>query len=156
MNISEIITAERIDTGNEVKSKKRVLEEVSSLLAEGTPYLTAAEIFTSLVNREKLGTTALGDGVAIPHGRLKGVEQAIGALLRLEDGVDFEANDGRPADLIFGLIVPEESTEEHLNILRGLAEMFTSDEFCDKLRKAKEPTDLYTLLAEHEPATSES
>lgn len=146
MSISEIITPDRIKTGQAVQSKKKALEEISALLASGTPYLTETEIFTSLVNREKLGSTAVGDGIAIPHGRV-GVESAIGACVILDEGVDFEANDDKPVDVLFGLLVPEDANETHLKILASLAEMSMQDDFGSRIRSLAEAEDVHNLLA---------
>ena len=147
MNIAEIITPERISICEDIQSKKRALEEVSKLLDSGTPFVSDTEIFTSLINREKLGSTGVGMGIALPHGRLKGVEQAVGALLRLGQGVDFESPDGSPVDIIFGLIVPEEATEDHLKILAGLAELGMQEDFGAKVRAAADAEALHRLLA---------
>lgn len=152
MNLADIITPGRIALVEDVASKKRALERLSELLAEATPYLTADEIFTALVAREKLGSTGLGDGVAIPHGRLRGAEECAGAMICLPgDGVDFEAPDGKPVNLLFGLVVPQDSTEAHLNILRALAELFTDDDTLAQLRGADDGAALHALLVEHDP-----
>lgn len=152
MNLTDIITAERTRIGSDVSSKKRALEELSAILAQSTPHLNDSDVFACLTAREKLGSTGLGDGVAIPHGRLKGLDECVGALLRLpSDGVDFEAADDKPVDILFGLLVPEESTETHLEILRGLAETLTRDDQLARLRRAGDGQALYTALVEHDP-----
>lgn len=151
MNLADIITADRTRIVADVASKKRALESLSEILAEATPYLTATEIFTALVSREKLGSTGLGDGVAIPHGRLKGLDECVGAMIRLPaEGVDFEAPDSKPVDLMFGLLVPQDSTEAHLNILRGLAEMLTEDDRLTRLRTAADERALYQAMLEND------
>ncbi len=156
MNIVDLITAERVELRHDIRSKKRALEDLSNLLAKASGNQLDNVIFTSLINREKLGSTGLGQGVAIPHGRVRGIDSTIGAFMRLGQGVDYEANDGQPADLIFGLMVPEDCTEEHLEILRMLAEMFTNDEFIAKLRKAESSEELYNLLAGYTPPTADA
>lgn len=143
MTIAEIITADRAQIIEGVASKKRALEKLSDILGNATPYVSHTEIFTALVGREKLGSTGIGDGVGIPHGRLKGLEECVGAMVRLDKGVDFEAPDDAPVDLLFGLLVPQESTEEHLQILRNLAEMFSQ---ADCLKALRDATDGQTLL----------
>lgn len=150
MTIAELITAERVQSCTGLNSKKRVLQQLSQLLAGGADDLTENDILTSLFNREKLGSTGLGQGVAIPHGRIGGLAQAVGAFVRLQDGVDYESNDGRKVDLIFGLLVPEDTTEEHLKILASLAAMFTDDEFCTRLRQAS-GDQLLELLSSYAP-----
>jgi len=151
MNIAEIITPERALVAADIRSKKRALEVLAEALSEATPYLTATEIFTSLVGREKLGSTGLGDGVAIPHGRMKGVEECVGAMLRIPDGVDFAAPDDYPVDLIFALLVPQDSTEDHLQILRRLAETFTDESSLTRLREAEDGKAMYDCLVELDP-----
>lgn len=150
MTIAELISAERVRSASGLNSKKRVLQELSRLLATDANGLTESDIFTSLINREKLGSTALGQGVAIPHGRIPGLTSTVGAFLRLQEGVDFDASDARKVDLIFGLLVPEDTTEEHLKILSHLAGMFTDDDFCARLRQAGDDQ-LLDLLARHAP-----
>ncbi len=156
MNIADLITQERVEVRHDLRSKKRVLEDVSKLLSQASLDLAENEVFTSLVNREKLGSTGLGAGVAIPHGRVRGLEQSIGAFFRLTQGIDYESNDGQPADLVFGLIVPVDCTQEHLDTLRTLAEMFTDDDFTAKLRKAESNQELYELLAAYTPPVAEA
>lgn len=152
MSIANLLSPERISLRNDIRSKKRALEEISSMLASGAN-IEANAIFTSLVNREKLGSTGLGSGVAIPHGRVRGLDGSVGAVLRLSNGIDFESSDGQPTDLVFGLVVPEECTEQHLEILRSLAEMFTDDEFTQKLRNAQSDQALFDLLDQYQPVS---
>lgn len=156
MNIADLITPERVELRHDIRSKKRVLEDISKLLSQANLDLSENDIFTSLVNREKLGSTGLGQGVAIPHGRVRGLDASTGAFVRLGQGVDYESNDGQPADLIFGLVVPADCTEEHLETLRNLAEMFTDDDFTAKLREAEDNKALYDLLAGYSPTIAEA
>ena len=150
MTIGDLITIDRVHISSDIQSKKRALEQLSRMLASGTE-LGEAPVFSSLINREKLGSTGLGDGVAIPHGRLAGLNNSVGAFLQLTRGVDYEASDNVPVDLIFGLLVPEDTNEAHLKILATLAEMFTDDEFCARLRGARQEADLLQLLANYSP-----
>lgn len=152
MKIADLLTADRVQLRADLRSKKRVLEELALLLTQAAPTIDRQDAFTSLVNREKLGSTGLGGGVAIPHGRMRGIDTAVGALLRLKPGVDYEASDGQPADLIFGLLVPEQATDAHLQILRALAEMFTDDAFCARLRAAPDSAALASLVSSYMPA----
>jgi len=147
MQISELLNPARIECQQESSSKKRSLEILGKLLADALPDFTDAEIFNSLIGRERLGSTGLGSGVALPHGRLQGLKQPIGAVLILSSGVDFDAIDQRPVDLMFALLVPEESTEEHLQILARLAEMFSNTEFSDKLRNCKNGEQCFELIS---------
>ena len=123
MPIRDILTPERIRCDVPATSKKSALETLSELLASSDPALTPGTIFDCLIARERLGSTGLGNGVAIPHGRLPHVERAIGAFLKLSQSVDFDALDKQPVDLLFGLVVPVDCTDEHLQILAPLAEL---------------------------------
>jgi PTS system nitrogen regulatory IIA component len=136
MKLSDILSSNRIAVGVTVTSKKRALEDLSKLLALGAPAVSAQDVLSSLTAREKLGSTGLGHGVAIPHGRIPGVSTTIGAFVRLRHPVDYEAHDGRTVDLMFGLLVPQQATGEHLKHLAAIAEKFSDDAFCDALRSA--------------------
>lgn len=146
MKLNAILGAERVASGVAVTSKKKALEELSKLLAKGTGPLSASDIFNGLTAREKLGSTGLGHGVAIPHGRMAGISNSVGAFLRLKHPVDYDAHDGQPVDLVFGLVVPVAATEEHLKHLAAIAEKFSEDEFCRKVRAAKDDSALHALL----------
>jgi len=150
MNIAELISPERVLRCAEISSKKRVLEHVSELLATGTARLGWNEIFDSLVSREKLGSTGLGRGVALPHGRIASLDKPVCAFLKLDAAVDFDAADGQPVDLVFALLVPEDSTEEHLQVLSLVAELFSNPGFCSSIRACETDTCLYELLSQQE------
>ncbi len=146
MIITDLISPERVICDSEVVSKKRVIEVLSEHLTSGQEGLTPRPIFDSLISRERLGSTGLGQGVALPHGRFNGVDHAIGAFIKLRKGVDFDAIDREPVDLIFGLLVPDHYTDEHLKILAHLAEMFSDRDFCQQLRSADSAAELYEWL----------
>ena len=146
MKIADIIALERIACNIECASKKGVLERLGDLLVLNHPSLISAEVFNSLFSRERLGSTGIGHGVAIPHGRLPNIQGAIGAFIHLKDSIDFDSIDNQPVDLLFGLLVPEDSSEEHLQLLVQLAEMFANRDFCDKLRLSTSPDKIYRLF----------
>ena len=114
MNITDLLIPERVTCCHDVGSKKRLLEYISELLANSSLKLSQNDIFNALLSREKLGSTGLGKGVAIPHGRMTSLEKPVCAFVKLDTPIDFDASDGQPVDLIFTLLVPEDSTEEHL------------------------------------------
>ena len=147
---ANFLTVERISCANTAGSKKRVLEEIGRLLASSTPDLTQDRVFDKLLERERLGSTGLGHGVALPHARMAGVAEARGAFIQLAEGVDFDAIDGQKIDLAFGLLVPEEATQEHLNLLAGLAALFSNGELCGKLRRAGSEEAIYRLIEQWE------
>ena len=147
MQITDILVPERVCFGAEASSKKRVMEIASRLLLEGTPYTISPHVvFDGLNARERLGSTGLGFGVALPHGRLGGLDSAVGAFVHTAAGVDFDSPDREPVDLVFALLVPEHSTDEHLQILSTLAEMFSDDNFRQKLRVAGSTDVVFGLL----------
>ena len=146
MNISDLLTQERVSCCPQIGSKKRLMENLSELLARNVPQLSKNEIFDSLINREKLGSTGLGRGVAIPHGRLSLLEQPVSAFIKLEQPIDFDALDGQPVDLVFALIVPENSTDDHLQILSMIAALFSNPAFCGSIRDCRNDACLLQLL----------
>lgn len=149
MQIANILARERVCFGAEATSKKRVMEIASRLLLENTSYaVTPSRVFDGLNARERLGSTGLGDGVALPHARLEGIGSAVGALVHLNAGVDFESPDHEPVDIVFALLVPEHSTDEHLQILSSLASLFNNVEVCAKLRRAGSAEELFRLLTQ--------
>ncbi|HEB85440.1 MAG TPA: PTS IIA-like nitrogen-regulatory protein PtsN [Gammaproteobacteria bacterium] len=150
MQLSDLLSEDRIACEAGAHSKKRALEALSQLLAQDQLYVTAGDIFDSLLSRERLGSTGIGYGVAIPHGRVKNTRQASGAFIRLAEGIDFDAIDQAPVDLIFALLVPEESTDEHLAILSELASLFNKQGFRDSLRHAGSKHEIYSLIRERE------
>ena len=123
----------------EVSCKKRAIESVADLISSHST-LNLCDVFDSMNQRERLGSTAIGEGVALPHGRLKECTQAVGAIIILKDGIDFDAPDKKPVDIVFGLVVPEDSCDEHLMLLRSIAEI------------ASDPTALHILRSTDAPA----
>lgn len=147
MQLADILIPERVVGHVQAGSKKRALETLSEILAENSSLtLPALEIFDSLLARERLGTTAIDHGVAIPHGRLKNSSETLGAFVQLKAGIDCDAMDRQPVQLLFALLVPEESTEEHLQLLARLAKMFNDTDLREKLRNAPDSQSLYDLL----------
>ena len=134
----------------DVASKKRVFEQVG-LLFENRHQIGRSTVFDSLFAREKLGSTGLGQGVAIPHGRIKGLEEAIAAFVRTRQPIPFDAPDGRPVSLIFVLLVPEHATDVHLQILSELAQMFSDRAFRDRLMAAADAKALHELICAWQP-----
>ena len=151
MHITNLLTTERIACQQDLTSKKRVLEALSGLLSTSAPNLTEVDIFDSLLSRERLGSTGLGTGVAIPHGRMTGIDTPIGAVITLKNGVDYDAIDRQPVDLLFALVVPEASTDEHLQILATLARMFSDRKLCESMRESQDAGKLLRVLDGWEP-----
>lgn len=144
-NLKTILSPERITLDSDARSKKRVLEQVSELCATKED----AELYYHLLlNREKLGSTALGEGVALPHCRVPNLQHSIACFIRLPHGIDFHAPDEQNVDLIFGLFVPEHETNEHLQILAQLAQLFSQATIREQIRQAHDVQKVFHLLAE--------
>lgn len=146
MQIRDILSVERVAIGVDATSKKAVLEELARLVTLGLPDLTPVQAFDGLVSRERLGSTGLGNGIAIPHGRIKHLSTAIGAFLRTESALDFDAIDGQPVDLFFALFVPQEATETHLTMLASLAKTFSNEILVGRLRMLTTTQTVHSLL----------
>lgn len=149
MHLIDLLTPAQVRADAAVASKKRLLELCASLLA--APVANAAlerPIFDGLWARERLGSTGLGHGVAIPHGRIEGLIAPAGAFLRLSEPLPFDATDNEPVDLVFALVVPEHYTQQHLALLSHLAEMFSDAAARQRLRQAADDQALFTALSE--------
>ncbi len=146
ITIQSILTPELTLTGVSGSSKKKILEKISQLIAQQHPELDEGTIFNNLLNRERLGSTGIGQGIAIPHCRLDESEKVIGALLVLEEKVPFEAIDDAPVDLLFVLVVPKEANSQHLELLSQVAEKFNQPAFCAQLRACKNKEELYQTV----------
>ena len=148
ISLGEIFSPDRVCCDVDASSKKKTLEILSELMssAQGTPDSRA--VADRLLAREKLGSTALGHGVAIPHGRCANLSSAVAAFIKLREGVDFDAPDGEPVDLVVGLLVPEECTDGHLQLLAQLAELFSQEELREKLRRPISAAELLQILSQ--------
>ncbi|ATE61394.1 PTS IIA-like nitrogen regulatory protein PtsN [Thauera sinica] len=148
--ISRLLPLSNVVADLDASSKKRVFEQ-AGLLFENNQGIARSTVFDSLFARERLGSTGLGQGVAIPHGRIKGLKEAAGAFLRLAAPVQFDAPDGRPVNLIFVLLVPEQANETHLQLLSELAQMFSDRGFRESLLNAADTAALHALFANWGP-----
>ncbi|MBA1427629.1 PTS IIA-like nitrogen regulatory protein PtsN [Pseudomonas orientalis] len=131
-------------------SKKKALEQIANLISSQVPELEMQDVFEALIAREKLGSTGFGNGIAIPHCRLKGCETPVSALLHLDHPIDFDAIDGAPVDLLFVLLVPQAATDAHLELLRQIASMLDRKEVRDKLRSASSNEALYQVVLDEQ------
>ena len=147
MPFSQLLTADRVVLLVEPGDRDGVLDAAARLLSDSAPGTTAA-IGDSLRSRERLGSTAIGHGIAIPHGRTQAFNEARGAFLRLQQPVDFGASDGEPVDLVFAMAVPEHFAQQHLQLLSELAERFADPGFRAALRAAPDVAHLRRLLVD--------
>jgi len=151
MNLtSKLLPLPNVMVDLDVSSKKRVFEKVG-LLFENNHQIARSRVFDSLFAREKLGSTGLGQGVAIPHGRIKGLKEALGVLVRMKQAIPFDAPDGQPVGLIFVLLVPDRATDVHLQILSELAQMFSDKLFRERLLEAPGAPELHQLINQWQP-----
>lgn len=148
--VAKLLPAANVLLDLSVSSKKRLFEQVG-LAFENNNGLARSLVFDSLFARERLGSTGLGQGVAIPHGRIKGLKEALGAVVRLQQPVPFDAPDGKPVGLLFVLLVPEQATEKHLQILSELAQMFSDRSLREAMLSAPTAEALHRLITAWHP-----
>ncbi|OVZ59324.1 PTS IIA-like nitrogen-regulatory protein PtsN [Pigmentiphaga sp. NML080357] len=151
--ISRILPPSNVLLDLEVTSKKRVFEQVG-LLFENNHGIARSVVFDSLFARERLGSTGLGQGVAVPHGRIKGLTDAVAAFVRLAQPINFDAPDGKPVQLLVFLLVPEQATQVHLEILSELAQMLSNRALREALATEPSASAIHSLLTHWEPAQS--
>ncbi|MBA2659843.1 MAG: PTS sugar transporter subunit IIA [Nitrosospira sp.] len=151
--IAQLLPPSNVIVELDVDSKKSVFEQVG-LLFENNLHIARSQVFDSLLLREKLGSTGLGHGVAIPHGRIKGLPEAAAALVRLKKPISFDAPDGKPVYLLCVLLVPEKATNEHLQILSELAQMFSDKIFRESLLTCRDSAEMYRLVYNWTPNVS--
>lgn len=144
MQLDAILTQARTQCRANASDKQQVLESCARFLSESVPALDTDALLQSLLARERLGSTGLGNGIAIPHCRLKNIDSVIGALITLAQPIDFDAIDDKPVDIIFVLLAPASALQEHLNALAALAELFNHSEFRQQLRNAETSEQLYS------------
>ncbi len=148
--IGKILSPENVILDNESASKKRIFERVG-LLFENSQKIARSQVFDSLFAREKLGSTGLGHGVAIPHGRIKGLRDAVTAFVKTQTPIPFDSPDGQPVNLIFILLVPDRATDLHLQLLGELAQMFSDENFREQLKNTNDPTVIHQLFTQWKP-----
>lgn len=144
-HVSSLLPLSNIVLDLDAGSKQQVFEEAGKLF-EANQKLSRVTVVTSLAAREKLGSTGLGQGIAIPHGRIKGLRGAVGAFLRLKTAIPFDAPDAKPVNLLFVLLVPEQATDLHLQILGELAQMFSDRSFRERLAGTQDAAQLHQLI----------
>jgi PTS system nitrogen regulatory IIA component len=147
MEIADLLTPDAVLAHMKATSKKQVLQEMAQKAAQLT-HLPERRIFDILMEREKLGSTGMGQGIAIPHGRVPGVEKMTGLFAQLDHPVDFDAMDDQPVDLVFLLLAPEDAGADHLKALARVSRLLRNQAVCEKLRAAPQPATLYALLTE--------
>ena len=158
MSFENIIQPDAVLCNASARSKKHCLEILSELLVRSTPEITSESIFECLFDRERLGCTSLDDGAAFPHCRVKGIEKSVAALIRLSEPIDFDAADGEPVDLVFGMMVPDDISDADRAEIKRITHVLNDDELRTRLRDQNTSGDLYDALmesdAQEEPASA--
>lgn len=147
MNIADLLAPDAVFPALKAQNKKQLLQELASRAAALTR-IPERKIFETLIERERLGTTGVGQGIAIPHGRLSDVTNIVGLFARLEAPIDYDAVDGQPVDLVFLLLAPEGAGADHLKALARVSRLLRNQAACEKLRAAKGAEALYAILTE--------
>ncbi len=152
MQLSEVLSLDCTKSAVQCSSKKRALEIISEIAAEYTGQ-NATELFENMLSREKMGSTGIGNGIAIPHARMASSDNAVAVLLQCEEPIEFDSIDNRPVDLLFALLVPEEQCKEHLKTLSSMAERLNDKQTLKQLRNAQSDEELYNIMVQ--PAVQE-
>ncbi|HWA90582.1 MAG TPA: PTS IIA-like nitrogen regulatory protein PtsN [Rhizomicrobium sp.] len=147
MNISDLLQPDAVFASLKVQSKKHLLQELASRTAQRTG-IAERRIFEILTERERLGSTGVGQGIAIPHGRMSDITNIVGAFARLESAIDYDAVDKQPVDLVFMLLAPDAAGADHLKALARVSRLLRNQQTCEKLRAATKPEALYAILTE--------
>jgi len=155
MNISDLLAPEAVLASLKAQTKKQLLQELAAR-AHVRTQLPEKQIFETLNERERLGTTGVGAGIAIPHGRMAGVTSITGVFARLESAIDYEAVDGQPVDLVFMLLAPENAGADHLKALARVSRLLRNQQTCEKLRAAKTTEALYAILIDQTGSSSQA
>jgi PTS system nitrogen regulatory IIA component len=153
MPLSDLVAPNAVWPSLRVNSKKQALQELAERAAQLTGR-SEREIFETLMQRERLGSTGVGNGIAIPHGKMARLERLVGLFARLEKPIDFEALDGEPVDLVFLLLAPETAGADHLKALARVARLLRDPDLAQRLRASRDAEALYVVLTQHQPTTA--
>lgn len=148
MDIKAIVSLNRTECAVQCNSKKRILEIISDIAEKTTPNVDKVDVLTALLAREKMGSTGIGNGIALPHGRLPGLDRVIAIIVTSEPPIQFDAIDNKPVDIFFSLLVPEEQTEGHLQTLATIAGKLSDKDTVKAIRNATNGDDILTALGE--------
>jgi PTS system nitrogen regulatory IIA component len=155
MLLEEIIKPESVLCNAQARSKKHCLEILSELLVRSVPHIASENIVARLIERERLGCTSLGRGVAFPHCRVPGLDTTVAALIKLSEPVDFDSSDGEPVDIVFGLMVPKDIDATHQANICSIADLLADHELRKKMRDADTSKQLYALLIDSYVSTAD-
>lgn len=147
MIINDIISLDRTQCSVECQSKKKIFEVISEIAVQQSPELDQVEVLSSLLAREKMGSTGIGNGIAIPHGKIKGLDNMIAVIVTSNNPIEFDAIDSQAVDIFFAILVPEEQTENHLQALSGIAKKLSNKETVKAIRQATNKNEIVAALA---------
>lgn len=147
-SIAELLSPDRVAISIQVSSKKRLLEEIARLFTVDNSHLNKETVFQVLCERERLGSTGIGGSVALPHGRVNGLESALAVAATLKSPLDYDTIDQQPINIVFGLLVPAEAKEEHIRILAHLARMFSDEQLKQNILNVETSTEAYDKLSQ--------
>ena len=156
VELPQVLRPERILCGIQLNSKKQLLQALAQLLSVDQADLDPNSVLNCLLERERVSNTGLGNGVALPHGRLAYLDQPLAAFIRMSRGIDYGASDGKPVDLLFAMVVPEHTQSHHLECLSRVGELLRDVKFSARLRNLVRPERIYTVLTEAERASAEA
>lgn len=146
MTLQDILTLDCTECAVPASSKKRLLEQICQLAANQIGDSNPSDLLESLLNREKMGSTGIGNGIAIPHGRLNSTNKTVAVFLTTDQAIDFDAIDNKPVDIFICLFVPEESTQEHLDTLRSIAKLFSDRKTAKLVRKCTTKQEMFNII----------
>ncbi|PRO69352.1 PTS IIA-like nitrogen regulatory protein PtsN [Alteromonas gracilis] len=146
MDIQAIVSLDRTECAVQCNSKKRILEIIADIAAKNNENIESATVLSSLMSRERMGSTGIGNGIALPHGRLAGLEKVIAIVVTCTPAIDFDALDEKPVDIFFALLVPEEQTEGHLQTLATVAGKLSDKETIKAIRRATKSDEILSAL----------
>ncbi|MFC3121320.1 PTS IIA-like nitrogen regulatory protein PtsN [Agaribacter flavus] len=147
MIISDIISLDRTQCSVECQSKKKIFEIISEIAIKQHPSLNQVDVLNSLLCRERMGSTGIGNGIAIPHGRIEGISNVIAIIVTSDHAIDFDAIDNQPVDIFFALLVPKEQADSHLRALSGIAQKLSDKSIVKAIRRAQNKNEIVAALA---------
>ncbi len=146
MLLKNILQPSQVIYNSEINSKKQVLQQISNIFSEQAPWLKNKDIFNSLLERERIGSTAVGHGIAIPHCRLQDISKPVGTLLVLKNNIDFNSVDNQPVNIIFALMMPEKNHKLHLQLLGRIAEVLNQESIRTEISKIQDSSELFDII----------
>ena len=146
MTISALLTKDNIFIDTNITSKKRLLEFIANQSSSTNEEDEKNKLYCNLLDRERLGSTGLGRGFAVPHARMEKLDEAFGVFIKLNQAINFDAPDNIPVDLVFAIVIPEQATDQHLQILSALAKIFSQPDVCESIRQAESSEEIISLI----------